>query len=753
LDLLDFRHIASSLRERSSWRERCMHSPVLRSFSISAVTIAIPNTLAAAIVGLPAASSSGRANQSMTAPGGFAAMVSQQAQPIPATNLSPAPTPAAAVNAALGGPGNMKLLNVKDPEKKLSSALPGVVPPSAISAVAIQVPVPITATSAGVLPIVLPDEPALGVVSVQPPASPSAKVSTGDPNPGDESTTVSPPYATGIRQAFAVQTSGNFAESSTLPEMQISTGLGEESSIAAAAHLEHAVSPKAVPTTLTTEWTSDTGGAASSQISTVPSGSLQTAAMQNADGAVPSDGGETDWMDLVPAIAGDAPSAILLQQGVSGAASSILDDGNVGSTTTAPINFPHDPGPQTSAPAASTVISTAEVESSQAEAAEVANQVGANQVESTEGKFPTHPIAAGLPTAGIPDIPEEVASHRVRDVSGTVDHMALRGLAASGSNLRESAVAALVFPARSAQTTSPAPSPAQSPTSGFSPDPLNPAQSVRSISPEFSSFALPGNQGGPPDSTPPSAGVAPQNAPLSEEVQPAKVPADPSDSSAPKTQVNSIPQSDASSIASPATPAAPAAQAPDNATPILPAQATPLTPPSAANSNLIRAGNPPNSAASSTPAAESVPMAPPAGPVQVAQMAHQAAQAEMHIGLSTSAFGNVEVHTVVRANDVGVLIGSEKGDLHSLLANELPGIANSLQQQNLRLNQVSFQHGLAFSNQMSSGSGSQSRWFGSRSSPALPAPADTAIADSSEHSELSSTCFRPGMGHGLSILA
>jgi hypothetical protein len=102
--------------------------------------------------------------------------------------------------------------------------------------------------------------------------------------------------------------------------------------------------------------------------------------------------------------------------------------------------------------------------------------------------------------------------------------------------------------------------------------------------------------------------------------------------------------------------------------------------------------------------------------VQLAQMASKAAQSEMRIGMTTSAFGSVEVRTLVHANDVGVLIGSEKGDLRSLLANELPGIAHTLQQQNLRLVQVNFHQGFAFSNDLGSRGDSPPRSFSARSS-------------------------------------
>lgn len=107
------------------------------------------------------------------------------------------------------------------------------------------------------------------------------------------------------------------------------------------------------------------------------------------------------------------------------------------------------------------------------------------------------------------------------------------------------------------------------------------------------------------------------------------------------------------------------------------------------------------------------PPAPPGpGSVQMARMVSKAAQAEMRIGLNTQAFGSVEVRTSVHSNDVGVVIGSERGDLRSLMTNDLPGIASNLQQQNLRLNQVSFQQqGFAFASDSSSAGDSQARSF------------------------------------------
>jgi hypothetical protein len=138
------------------------------------------------------------------------------------------------------------------------------------------------------------------------------------------------------------------------------------------------------------------------------------------------------------------------------------------------------------------------------------------------------------------------------------------------------------------------------------------------------------------------------------------------------------------------------------------------------------------------------------GPVQIAQIASKATQAEMRIGLNTSAFGNVEVRTVIHASEVGLVIGSERGDLRSLLGSEIPGIANTLQQQNLRLNEVNFHQGFTSSSNSSSGGDSQPRSF---TPPAVPAhyPLAETRGDHSIESVMTET---PGLRHtGLNILA
>jgi flagellar hook-length control protein FliK len=146
-------------------------------------------------------------------------------------------------------------------------------------------------------------------------------------------------------------------------------------------------------------------------------------------------------------------------------------------------------------------------------------------------------------------------------------------------------------------------------------------------------------------------------------------------------------------------------------------------------------------------AAETLPAAVP-GSVQVAQMMNRIGQSEMRIGMNTSAFGNVEVRTVVHANDVGLVIGSEKGDLRTLLANDMPAITNTLQQQNLRLNSVNFMQGFAFSNNASGGGDSRQQSFVPMRGATSAGQSETTVEGSLEVSAAGEFA-----GSGLSILA
>jgi hypothetical protein len=157
----------------------------------------------------------------------------------------------------------------------------------------------------------------------------------------------------------------------------------------------------------------------------------------------------------------------------------------------------------------------------------------------------------------------------------------------------------------------------------------------------------------------------------------------------------------------------------------------------------------PSNQAIPLPASEPAP-AQATGPVQMAQMVNRVGQAEMRIGVNTTAFGSVEVRTVVHASDVGLTIGSEKGDLRGLLSNEMPALTNSLQQQNLRLSNVSFMQGFASSGNGSGAGDSQQRYF----APA-PAASDSMASDiaGDDSMEALPPMVFSGGSSGLSILA
>jgi hypothetical protein len=176
--------------------------------------------------------------------------------------------------------------------------------------------------------------------------------------------------------------------------------------------------------------------------------------------------------------------------------------------------------------------------------------------------------------------------------------------------------------------------------------------------------------------------------------------ADPSAGDTTNIGLDGTVRSDSASSASTASAASPLPSSPPDPSASLPvaaaiastgAQTTPADLP--AKSPLPSAASNPANAAPAVPQTQLL-----ANPVQLAQMANRAGQSEMRIGLNTAAFGSVEVRTVVRSGDVGLTIGSEKGDLHGLLSNEMPALTSNLQQQNLRLNNVSFTQGSGFSN-------------------------------------------------------
>jgi hypothetical protein len=90
------------------------------------------------------------------------------------------------------------------------------------------------------------------------------------------------------------------------------------------------------------------------------------------------------------------------------------------------------------------------------------------------------------------------------------------------------------------------------------------------------------------------------------------------------------------------------------------------------------------------PAASSPIPAPAAGAVAIARLVAGVTQSEMHIGMRTQAFGNVEVHTTVRDSQVGLTVGSERGDLRNLLATEVSGLQTAFRQHDLRFDNIHY---------------------------------------------------------------
>jgi len=140
-----------------------------------------------------------------------------------------------------------------------------------------------------------------------------------------------------------------------------------------------------------------------------------------------------------------------------------------------------------------------------------------------------------------------------------------------------------------------------------------------------------------------------------------------------------------------APPVSPAVQANGDAQPgSAPATANVSAPVSPSANQDAGSRNAAPAAEPQSPAPSPPASLPTVGPVEVARLVAGVAQSEMHIGLRTQAFGSVEVHTVVRDSQVGLTVGSERGDLRTLLANEVPGLQTTFRQQDLRFDNIRF---------------------------------------------------------------
>lgn len=74
--------------------------------------------------------------------------------------------------------------------------------------------------------------------------------------------------------------------------------------------------------------------------------------------------------------------------------------------------------------------------------------------------------------------------------------------------------------------------------------------------------------------------------------------------------------------------------------------------------------------------------------VQSARILQNSNQSEMHVGLRTESFGNIQVHTTIADKQVDVALGSERGDLRGLMNSELPILQSALHDHDFRLQQL-----------------------------------------------------------------
>jgi hypothetical protein len=117
-------------------------------------------------------------------------------------------------------------------------------------------------------------------------------------------------------------------------------------------------------------------------------------------------------------------------------------------------------------------------------------------------------------------------------------------------------------------------------------------------------------------------------------------------------------------------------------------------PPSTANQSS--AGSATSSAANpnnvfSSGLHESSPVPTSSTSIQAAHITNLGEQAEMKIGMRMPAFGALEVHASIHENQVGVVIGSEHGDLKTFLSAEIPALRDGLSQQELHFSSMSFE--------------------------------------------------------------
>lgn len=92
------------------------------------------------------------------------------------------------------------------------------------------------------------------------------------------------------------------------------------------------------------------------------------------------------------------------------------------------------------------------------------------------------------------------------------------------------------------------------------------------------------------------------------------------------------------------------------------------------------------------------------GAVSSARLTQQAGNAEMQVRLQTEALGPIDVHTIVKGNDLGASIHVEAHDTQVMMANELPRLEQALNDRSLRVQRLDVLQG-SVSESQSGGTG------------------------------------------------
>jgi hypothetical protein len=89
---------------------------------------------------------------------------------------------------------------------------------------------------------------------------------------------------------------------------------------------------------------------------------------------------------------------------------------------------------------------------------------------------------------------------------------------------------------------------------------------------------------------------------------------------------------------------------------------------------------------------DSAPPGPPPDRIAPGSAADLQANAQMHLGVRTDAFGAVEIHTVVQQSQVGITVHADR-DLAHWFSSEVSSLESGLNKNHLNLTAVDFDNG------------------------------------------------------------